>query len=91
MVEEYKPKVKPRKSYENPMWGLSVKTKERLNNKDGQGIKFGVVITLKEINGVNRFEEFIKQCSFRGWLVNRIDVENKIELYNKAEEEIKFE
>ena len=91
LVEEWKPKIKPRKSYENPMWGLSVKTKERLSNNDGYGIKFGVVITLKEINGVNRYDEFIKQCSFRGWLVNKIDIESKLDLYNKAEEEIEFE
>jgi len=40
---------------------------------------------------VNRIEQFIQQCLFKGWLVNRINVENKIEIYNKAEEEIFFE
>jgi hypothetical protein len=40
---------------------------------------------------VNRIEQFIQQCLFKGWLVNRINVENKIEIYNKAEEEIIFE
>ncbi|WP_022819462.1 S8 family peptidase [Fusobacterium russii] len=80
-----------KKKNENPLWGISIKTKERLNSKDGKGIKFGLVITLKEINGANRIEEFIQQCLFRGWLVNRINVENKIDIYNKAEEEIIFE
>ena len=80
-----------KKKKENPLWGISIKTKERLNSKDGKSLKFGLVITLKEINGVNRIEEFIQQCLFKGWLVNRINVENKIDIYNKAEEEIIFE
>lgn len=91
IVEEDKIRKKAKKSYENPMWGLSVKTKDRQNKEDGKGIRFGVVITLKEINGVNRYDDFIKQCSFKGWLVNKVDVENRIELYNKAEEEVEFE
>ena len=80
-----------KKKKENPLWGISIKTKERLNSKDGKSLKFGLVITLKEINGVNRIEQFVQQCLFKGWLVNRINVENKIEIYNKAEEEIIFE
>ena len=50
-----------------------------------------MVITLKEINGVNRYDEFIRQCSFKGWLVNKADLENRFELYNIAEQEIEFE
>jgi len=89
--EEIKENARPRKAYENRMWGMSVKTKERLNNRDGEGIRFGVVVTLKEMNGVNRIEEFIQQCSFKGWLVNEIDVENKIDIYETANEELKFD
>lgn len=85
------PNPKPRKVYTNSMWGMSVKTKERLNNGDGKGIKFGVVVTFKEMYGVNRIDDFIQQCSLRGWLVNRIDVENKIDIYQIANEEIDLE
>lgn len=49
------------------------------------------VVTLKEMNGVNRIDDFIKLCMVRGWLVNEIDVQNQIDIYNKAEEEIEFE
>ncbi len=80
-----------KKCYDQGIWGISLKTKERLDKKYGIGIKFGIVITLKEINGINRIDDFIKNCSFRGWLVNRIDVENMIDIYNIAEEDIKFE
>ena len=45
----------------------------------------------QEINGINRIEEFIQQCSFRGWLVNRINVLNRVEIYQKAEEDIVFD
>lgn len=82
---------RPRKVYTNPMWGMSIKTKERLNNIDGKGIKFGVVVTFKEMYGVNRIDDFIQQCSLRGWLVNRIDIENKIDIYEIANQEIDLE
>lgn len=89
--EVLKEKARPRKAYSSGMWGLSIKTKERLEPKKGRGLQFGVVVTLKEMNGVNRIDDFIKLCMVRGWLVNRVDVQNQIEVYNKAEEEIKFE
>lgn len=69
---------------------MSLKTKERLDKKYGEGIKFGIVVTLKEINGINRIEDFIKNCSLRGWLVNKIDIEHRIDIYNIAENEIDF-
>ena len=89
--EKIKSRHSPKKVYENGLWGISIKTKERLDGKDGIGLKFGVVVTLKEINGINRIEDFIHQCAFRGWLVNRIDVINRINIYNKAEEEVHFD
>ncbi|DAB37682.1 MAG TPA: serine protease [Sulfuricurvum kujiense] len=79
------------KAYNNPLWGLSLKTKERLEERFGEGLKFGIVITLKEINGVNRIDEFIKNAQFRSWLVNKIDVDTRIDIFNIAEEEIEFE
>lgn len=81
----------PKKKNENELWGISIKTKERLNSRDGNNLKFGVVVTLKEVNGINRIQEFIQQCQFRGWLVNSINIENRIDIYNTSEEELKFE
>lgn len=82
---------RPKSKGENGMWGISIRRKERLNSSDGEHLKFGAVVTLKEINGVNRIQEFIQQCQFRGWLVNRLDIENQIDIYNISEEEIEFE
>lgn len=83
--------AKPILNNANPQWGMSVKTIERLKKHDGQGIRFGVVVTLKEINGINRINDFINHAQLRGWLVNELQVETQVELYNKLSEEIEFE
>ena len=79
------------KAYNNALWGLSLKTTERLEEKFGIDLKFGIVITLKEINGINRIDEFIKNAQLRGWLVNKIDIDTRVDIFNIAEEEIIFD
>lgn len=83
-------RTQAKKIYDNPLWGMSIKTKERLDTNDGAGIRFGVIVTLKEINGINRIDDFIQQCNLKGWLVNRINIENRIDIYQSADEEITF-
>ena len=68
-----------------------MKVKECLEPKAGRGLQFGTIVTLKEMNGVNRIDDFIKMCMVRGWIVNRLDVSNKFDIYHKAEAEIDFE
>ena len=82
---------KSKKSYKNKNWGMEIKTNNRLDPKDGVGIRFGVVVTLREINGVNRIDEFIKNCNLSGWLVNTIDIKNRIDIHQKVNEEIEFQ
>lgn len=91
IVEYPKKGARPKKVYDTKMWGLSIKTTERLEEKYGERLNFGVVITLKEINGVNRIDEFIKQCFLKNWLVTPVNVETRIDIYNIAEEEIEFD
>lgn len=91
ICEFFKEKGTAKTVYGSGLWGLSIKTVERLGGNDGQGVRFGIVITLKEIKGVNRYQEFKQQCSLRAWLVNEVDIENRLELYNKAEQEILLE
>lgn len=86
-----KKRAVPRKAYESGLWGLSIKTKERVQTKSKDHLSFGVVVTLKEMNGINRIDDFMKLCRARGWFVNKLDVENKIDIYARAEEEIHFE
>ena len=82
---------KPVKSYDDRLWGLSVTSKERLSTQMRAPLNFGVVVTLKEVNGMNRIEDFIKACTLRGWIVNRIDVQNQLDIYASSQEEIHFE
>lgn len=89
--ERPKNKMMPKKSYDNKNWGMEIKTNNRLDPKDGIGIRFGVVVTLKEINGVNRIDEFIKNCTLNGWLVNKIDVQTRVDINKKVNEDIEFE
>ena len=88
--EEIKDKRIPRKAYDTGLWGLKINTKERLQKRKDP-LQFGVVVTLKEMNGVNRIDDFVKLCLARGWLVSRLDIENQLDVYAKAEEEIEFE
>lgn len=89
--EKVKKGAHPKTKKGNGDWGLSIKTKERLKSKRDHSMPFGVVITLKEMSGVNRFDDFVKLCMVRGWIVNKIDIDNRFDVYNKAEEEVTFE
>lgn len=91
LIEKIPTKKVPRDSYGNGLWAIKVTTSERLAEKHGVGLHFGLVVTLKEMNGVNRIDDFIQLCSLRGWLVTQIDIENRIDIYNTAEQEIEFD
>ena len=89
--ETIKKKAYPRIKKGNGDWGLSIKTKERLKSTRDHSMPFGVVITLKEMHGVNRYDDFVKLCMVRGWIVHKIDIDNRVDVYNKAEEEVVFD
>ncbi|MEG2013040.1 MAG: S8 family peptidase [Anaerovoracaceae bacterium] len=90
VVEKSNKKMIPKDSYDNKNWGMEIKTNNRLEPKDGVGIRFGVVVTLKEMNGVNRIDDFIKNCTLNGWLVNVIDITNRLDIHKKLNEDIEF-
>ena len=90
VAEVPKESMRPKKSYTNKNWGMEIKTNNRLNPEDGKGIRFGVIVTLKEIEGVNRIDEFIRNCTLNGWLVNQIDIQSKVDIHRKVNEEIEF-
>lgn len=83
-------KGRPKKVYEAGMWGLRIVSKERSKEKKGIGMNFGVVVTLKEMNGINRIDEFIKLCGFYGWIVNAVDIETSLDIYEKAEADLEW-
>ena len=90
VCEKLKDRKSPKKSYQNKNWGIEVKTNNRLDPQDGVGLRFGIIVTMKEMYGINRIDEFIRNCNLNGWLVNKIDVENRIDIHEKVNEEIEF-
>lgn len=91
IAEKVKDRRVPKKSYRNKNWGMEIKTNNRLDPEEGVGLRFGVVVTIKEMYGINRIDEFIKNCNLNGWLVNAIDIQNRIEIHEKINEEIHFD
>ena len=71
--------------------GIGCHLKGEINKPNENNLNFGAIITLRDMNGVNRIEEFIKACMLRGYIVNRLDVENRIEIFNSTQEEIRFD
>lgn len=71
--------------------GISLTSKEKQKNARMGDLKFGVVVALKNIKGENRIEEFKHSCLLRGYILNEINIKNKIDIYNAAQEEIIFE
>lgn len=75
-------------------WGISVLAKERWNPQHEERphpLPFSMVVTLREMEGRNRIEDFKQQCMTWGWMVNAITIENRIDIYNEGEQEIEFE
>lgn len=90
ITEILKPKLRSKKAYSNPLWGISIKTKDRTQFKGLKQLHFGIVVTLREINGINRLEDFIQQASLSGWFVSRIDTTERVDIYQQAETEVRF-
>lgn len=82
---------RPIKSYESHQWGISITSKERLSTQMNKELNFGIVITLREVNGINRINDFITLCNLSSILVTEIDIENKVNLYNNINEELNFD
>ncbi len=74
-----------------PLWGLEVKAVNRNGRTSANNLKYGIVVTFKEINGRNRIGDFKRMARSRGWLVNEIDIVQSLQIYNQAHQDIEFE
>lgn len=56
----------------------------------GDGLRFSIVVTLRGTDGRNRFDEFKMQCQLQSkpWIVEEIDMNTNIKLYQEADVEI---
>lgn len=72
-------------------WALSVNKTGRFKEPNHDSVNYGIVITLKEINGINRMQEFLRLCHNKGWLYNFLDIDNMNNIYINSEEKIELE
>ena len=72
-------------------YGLSITTKERKRVASMSPLKFGVVITLRHIRNLNRIDEFKHLCILRGYIVDTVQIKQKENIYNFAQEDINFD
>lgn len=91
IVDKVDKKPHSKKRQAGYMWGMSVKMKERLSVGGGKQTPFAAVVTLKEIKGRNRYDDFVQACRLRGWNVTSLDVELNNELYAMENEELHLE
>lgn len=79
------------KAYNEGLWGLALTSKERRTRAKKDDLSFGVVITLKNIKGENKINDFKHACLLRGYIVNEVKIDNQVEIYEKAQEDITFD
>lgn len=87
-----KTRFAPRKCYDVQDWGLLLRRKNRNTPPNTSPLRVCIVVTLKEMAGRNRFDDFARDCSISSaWIVNRLSVDIINEIHNEANEEIEFE
>lgn len=79
------------KSYDDKLWGFSVISKERTSTPKKEDLNFGAVVTLKEINGLNRIAEFKHSCLLRGYIVTELEINNQLDIYETIQQDVILE
>ena len=81
----------PKKKYATtPYWGLRIVKTTRLDIPPRNSIPFSVVVTFKDMKGADRLAEFRRMCDAALWEIETIDVDQRLALYEKVEEEVEF-
>ena len=79
------------KSYGDGLWGVSLTSMERGRIAKHEELLFGLVICLKNIKGENKINEFKHNCLLRGYIVNEVNINNQINIFEKAQNEVESE
>lgn len=80
-----------KKMYGTPLWGIDITSKKRLDNKERESVRFGIVVTLKEMNGKNRLDTFIRACQANKWFIEKIEPEQDADFLASLEDDVDFE
>lgn len=91
ICESLKDRGRPKEIKQKGLWGISIKKTERNTKNKQPPIKFGMVVTLKNIEGENLILDFIQQCAWNNLLVTPLHINQKIDIYNKLSEDITLE
>lgn len=89
-----KPKI-AKTNFGRNNWGIEVTYSkryiERGEIKRPQSVKWGLVVTLRAIDGKNRYDEFVRACIINGWRVYSVSVENMVRVYNQSQVDVQFD
>lgn len=91
ICEALKQRGRPKEVKQKGLWGISIKKTERNSKKKHNNMRFGMVVTLKNIEGDNLLQDFIQQCAWNNLMVTQLHINQKIEVYNKLSEDIILE
>ena len=91
IAEPLTSRSKPKKVYANPMWGIMIRKSSRYQKGSHDPQRFGVVVTIHNLKGENRIDAFIRQCSAIGWIVERVEIDNELKIYEYSQVEVEFE
>ena len=91
IAEPLTSRSKPKKVYANPMWGMMIRKSSRYQKGSHDPQRFGVVVTIHNLKGENRIDSFMQQCSAIGWIVERVEIDNELKIYEHSQVEVEFE
>ena len=71
-------------------WGLCITSKIRNSREGRPKTNFAVVITMTEIYGQDRSATFESLCMARGWIVEKVNVEERLHLYAESSADLSW-
>ena len=90
--EKIKPRTRKKKAYSNDFWGFKIyKTSRYQDASRKESQHFSLIVTLKELDGQNRYQHFVQRCAALGWSVNEIKIDNQLDVFEESQEEIDWE
>lgn len=89
--ERYTNKRRAKNVIGKGFWGIKLRSTERLNNKAKIPFDFAVVLTFKNLDGMNLIEDFKQMCLYNNIHVTDINIQNIIESNAEANTNITFD
>ena len=71
-------------------WGFAIEMVHRDKTVSKKQIPFSIVVTLREINDVNRMGVFKKLCQIKGWSIETVDIDERLKIQESSQEELVF-